>query len=466
MTKRLSNATLAGLPAAVARPRYDRAAMTPGIVHLGIGAFHRAHQAVMTEAAIEAGGRDWGILGASLRSAETRDALAPQDGLYAVAVREPAGERLQVVGSVLGTFVAPEDPGALLAAMADPRIRIVSLTVTEKGYCHDPATGELVAAHPDIVHDLVHPHAPRSAVGFVVAALAERRRDGTSPFAVLCCDNLPSNGATVRKVVAGFADMLDPALGAHVRSDVAFPSTMVDRIVPATADEDRARISSALGLVDAWPVVTEPFTQWVIEDHFPAGRPAWERGGAEFVGSVAPYEAMKLRMLNGAHSSLAYLGALAGHETVADAANDPRFVAFLQRFWAEVAPSLQTAPGLDAGAYARRLLERFQNRAIRHRLLQIAMDGSQKLPQRLLGTIRDNRAAGQPIGELALGVAAFLRFMATRQPDVRDPLAALFAERAGAGGAEAMLGIGQVFGGLAQDEAARSAILAAYQRLA
>jgi len=457
MTARLSAATLARLPEAVARPRYDRAAVTPGIVHLGLGAFHRAHQAVMTEAVLDAGARDWGIIAASLRSPATRDALAPQDGLYAVATREDDRQTLRVIGSLSGLHVAPEDPAALLRAMTDPRIRIVSLTVTEKGYCHDPASGELDAAHPDIRHDLGAPGAPRSAPGFLVEALRLRRAAGIAPFTVLCCDNLPANGATVGRVTARLGALRDADLGAWIAGEVAFPGTMVDRIVPATTEEDRARIAAALGCDDAWPVVGEAFSQWVIEDHFPSGRPEWEIGGATFVADVAPFELMKLRMLNGAHSALAYLGYLAGHETVAEASNDPVLAAYLHGLWAEIAPAIPAPPGVELLDYATRLLARFRNRALRHRTWQIAMDGSQKLPQRLLETVRMRLAGGQPIPHLALAIAAWLRYVGGRGEDgapidVRDPLAAPLRQALDAAGGDASrlvsaaLRFGAIFG--------------------
>ena len=429
---RLSTSALAALPADVARPAYDRSAVTPGIVHLGVGAFHRAHQAVMTEAVLAAGDLSWGIVAASLRNPDTRDALAPQDGLYTVAVKSSDGESLAVVGAIGSVIVAPDGPERLIAAMADPRVRIVSMTVSEKGYCHDPATGTLNEAHPDIIHDLADMSRPRSTPGFLVAALARRRAAGTPPFTVLCCDNLPSNGRTVKRVVARMAALVDADLGRFVRDEVAFPCTMVDRIVPATTDADRERIAGRLGLRDAWPVVTEPFIQWVIEDDFPLGRPRWELAGAQFVREVEPFENMKLRMLNGSHSTLAYAGGMAGHDTVAEASHDPRFGRLLHAFWQEVMPSLQQPQGQDLAAYADALLARFQNRSIRHMLQQIAMDGSQKLPQRLLGTMRDNLAAGRPIGTLAVGVAAWICHVGRVGPAVRltvnDPLAARFAE--------------------------------------
>ncbi len=426
---RLAAATLDRLPGHVLRPTYDRATVATGIVHLGIGAFHRAHQAVMTDAVLAEGDRRWGILGASLRSPETREALAPQDGLYTVAVRDASGERLQVVGSIGAVVVAPEDPHALLAAMSSPSVRIVSLTVTEKGYCHAPATGDLDERHPEIVHDLDRPEASRSAPGLIVEALRRRRAAGVPAFTALCCDNLPHNGATLKRVLVRLASLRDPDLGRFVEDELRCPSTMVDRIVPATTDADRESIAATLGLQDAWPVLTEPFSQWVIEDHFAVGRPDWDLAGATFVSDVAPFELAKLRLLNGSHSTLAYLGSLAGHETVADTMAAPGFGALVRGLMLEeVAPTLPDVPGLDLDRYAASLMARFRNPALRHRTWQIAMDGSQKLPQRLLGTIRDRLAAGAGFERLALGVAAWMRYAtgrdeAGRSIDLRDPLA-------------------------------------------
>jgi fructuronate reductase len=429
---RLSYAALSSLPASVRRPAEAARTGRPGIVHLGIGAFHRAHMAVMTQAAMEAGDADWRIIGASLRSPDTRDALGPQDGLYTLAIQAPEGERLEVVSAVADILVAPEDPARLIELMADPMIRIVSMTVTEKGYCHDPATGALNERHPDVLHDLENPATPRSAPGFILAALARRRARSIPPFAVLCCDNLPSNGRTVRRVLSRMASLMEEAFGDHVRTKVACPCTMVDRIVPATSDADRDRVSAALAMRDAWPVMAEPFSQWVVEDDFPLGRPRWEVAGAEFVRDVAPFEQMKLRLLNGAHSSLAYLGLLLSRETVAEASADPQLAAFLRGFWAEVRPTVPPSEGTDLEAYCARLLERFRNPAIRHRLAQIAMDGSQKLPQRLLGPVRENIAAGRPIEHALRTLAAFALHAAGhdgrgRSWEVRDPLAAEMA---------------------------------------
>ena len=401
-----------------------------------------------------------GRLGQVSRSPATRDALAPQGGLYALNERGEA-ERLQVVGSVCRVLVAPEAPDAVLAAMAHPDTRVVSLTVTEKGYCRDPVTGELDEAHPDIRHDLANPGAPCSAPGFLAAAVERRRAAGLPPFAVLCCDNLPANGQAVRRVLARFAALRTPGLGAFVEDEVACPDTMVDRIVPATTDADRARVATRLGLHDAWPVVAESFTQWVIEDRFPQGRPAWEDAGATLTRDVAPWEAMKLRMLNAAHSALAYGGQLAGRETVADCMADPALAALARRVMDEAAEILP--PGLDTAAYRDSLLARFRNPALRHRTAQIAMDGTQKLPQRILSTLSARLDRGLPIDTQALVVAAWMRFVAGTDA-LHDPLAPELRRAAAAAGpapdrlAPALLALGTVFGPLGSDTRVQAAV--------
>lgn len=419
---------------------YDPALLDIGIVHLGVGAFHRAHEADYTDAVLRQGDLRWGIMGASLRSPDTRDALAPQDFLYTIAESDEAGERCRVIGALRGVLVAPEDPQSLIEAMCLPSVKIVSLTVTEKGYCHDPATGELNEQHPDIIHDLEHPGRPRSAPGFLVEALRARRARGVPPFTVLCCDNLPENGRTVAKVVTRLAHVRSPVLGQHVAENVAFPATMVDRIVPATTDADRARIAAVTGLEDSWPVVTEAYNNWVIEDNFPQGRPAWD---ATFVADIKPFELMKLRLLNGAHSAMAYLGYLAGHETIADCMQDEALSAVVSHLMnVEVTPTLAVPPGANIEDYKQALLRRFRNPGLRHRTWQIAMDGSQKLPQRLLGTVRDRRKAGAPIEALALGVAAWMAYVTGIDEtgsaiDVRDPLRDLLRAKADAAGRDA-----------------------------
>ncbi len=455
---RLTKSTLSALSEAVRRPAYDRARLTAGIVHLGLGAFARAHLCEYTEDALELEFGAWGVTGASLQRPDQRDRLAPQDGLYTLLKRAPAGPDLRLIGCLGEVLVAPESPAALIARMTSPDTRIVSLTVTEKGYCHDPATGRLKADHPDIVHDLAHPDAPRSAVGLIVAALKARRAAGLGPFTALSCDNLPHNGGVLRGLVRDFAALSDDGLAKWIEANGAFPATMVDRIVPATTDADIAEVAGLIGLEDAAPVIGEPFRQWAIQDVFAAGRPAWERVGAQMVSQVAPFEFMKLRMLNGAHSSLAYLGYLAGHETVSEASGDPVLARFLEGLWAEIIPTVPAPQGVVLSDYAQALLARFRNPAIRHRTWQIAMDGSQKLPQRLLGTIRDRLRQDAPIDHLALGVAAWMRYVSGTDEkgatiDVRDPLAATFAEKARAAGRDAttlsrsLFGIEAIFGG-------------------
>jgi fructuronate reductase len=435
---------------------YDRKAVTPGIVHLGIGAFHRAHMAVYVDD-ILATDPSWGIIGASLRRPDTKDALAPQDFLYTVAIRDAAGTRARVIGSILDVLDANTQRKELIVTLADPRIRIVSLTVTEKGYCHDPATGNLDQRHPDIIADLANPHAPISAPGLLVRALELRRDAGNAPFTVLSCDNLPSNGKTVARIVTQFARLRDPALADWIAEHVAFPCSMVDRIVPATTDADRDIIRELTGVEDAWPIMTEPFTQWVIEDQFPKGRPAFETVGAQLVEEVEAFELMKLRMLNGSHSTMSYIGYLGGCQFVSEAVADPGIRQLIHGLMTnEVMPSLPM-DRKDLEAYRDALLARFANPALKHRTWQIAMDGSQKLPQRLLGTIRDRLAAGQSIQRLALGVAAWMRYVTgideKGEPiDVKDPHAARLRTIADAAGrdaeklADGLLGLPEIFG--------------------
>ncbi|KQS88219.1 MULTISPECIES: mannitol dehydrogenase family protein [unclassified Rhizobium] len=404
---RLASRTLPNLPADVSRPSYDRTAVLPGMVHLGLGAFHRAHQATFVDDCMKSGETEWGIVGASLRSADTRDALAPQDGLYTLSIVDGDGERLRVIGSLLETLVAPDDPGVLLDVMSAPHIRIVTLTVTEKAYLR-ASTGDLDLNHPDIVWDLANPSKPRTIHGFLAEAIARRRAARSAPFTILSCDNLPSNGATLKRLLVTFAKARNAELGAFVEREIACPSSMVDRIVPATTDEDRARIAERLGVDDAWPVTTEPFLQWVVEDDFPAGRPQWERFGVQMVGDVAPFEEMKLRLLNGSHSSIAYLGLLLGKPTVSDAFSDPLIRRFVARLWAEAIPSLPADAGLNPVAYTAQLEKRYDNPALRHRTAQIANDGSQKLPQRIIAVALERLAAGGSVRHLMLAPAAWL----------------------------------------------------------
>lgn len=436
--KRLSFTTLAELPAAIARPAYDARSTGVGIVHLGIGAFHRAQTAAYTDDALALAPGDWGVCGVSLRSPDVRDRLAAQDGLYTSVEKSPEGVRRRIIGCVREVLFLGEERDRVRQRLESPATQIVSLTVTEKGYCHDPATGQLNLAHPDIVHDLADPAHAASAPGLIVAALAARRAAGAPAFTLLCCDNLPHNGALLRGLTLAFARLRDAALARWIEDHASFPSTMVDRIVPATTEADIADNDVALGLHDAAPVVHEPFRQWVIEDRFVGARPAWERAGAQFVADVAPFEAMKLRLLNASHSAFAYLGYLAGYDYIYQVAAQAHFVAFMRRLMREeVAPTLALPSGVDLAAYQEALVRRFANPALPHRTWQIAMDGSQKLPQRILGTVRDNLAAGRKIDLLALAVAGWMRYVSGsdergREIKVSDPMAPEFARLAAA----------------------------------
>ncbi|WP_373636851.1 mannitol dehydrogenase family protein [Yoonia sp. BS5-3] len=401
-----------------------------GIVHLGPGAFFRAFCGTYTADAMQAGGGDWGVCAVSLRSPSVRDQLGPQDCAYTSVMLGPEGPKDTVVEVINSVLVAPENPNAVLVAMADPAVKIVSMTITEKGYCHNPATGDLRADHPDIIHDLANPDAPRSALGFLVLALARRRIAGHPPFTVLPCDNLPDNGALTRKVVLAFARQVSPDLADWIAQYGAFPSTMVDRITPATTDADIDALAARQGYLDRACVMHEPFRQWVIEDTFVGSlRPGWDTAGAQFVTDVAAFESMKLRCLNGAHSALAYLGYLAGFETISQSVADEGFARFIRALWTqEVLPTIPPPEGTDLASYCDDLNLRFANPAIQHRTWQIAMDGSQKVPQRLLGTIADCLEAGRAFPCLALAVAGWMRYVQGVDEkgaviDVRDPLA-------------------------------------------
>ena len=430
---RLNDAALKGLPAEVARPTYDRSQVKTGVVHLGIGAFHRAHQAVVFDDALASGDLRWGVLGASLRSPGVRDQLNPQDGLYTLVVRDGAEEQLRVIGAGRGVLVGPEDPAALVAAMAHADVHIVTLTVTEKGYRLDPATGDLLLDDADVAADLADISAPRTAPGFIVAALRARRAAGLKPFTVISCDNIPHNGQRIRAGVIAMARRIEPALADWIEAEGAFPQTMIDRIVPATIPDDVARLTARLGVEDQGMVKAEPFTQWVIEDGFAGERPDFAACGVQLTDTVELWEDAKLRLLNGSHSAIAYLGALSGYEHVHEAVAVPAFRAFIEALWDEAETTLSPPPGLDVAAYRDELMARFSNSALMHRTRQIAMDGSQKLPQRLLAGAAERLAAGQGIEAMALGVAAWMRWQEGMTESgeavvVDDPLAARTAE--------------------------------------
>lgn len=413
------------LPSSVGAPAYDRCAAS-GIVHLGTGAFHRAHQAVYTDDAMAKSGGGWMITGVSLRSPDVANQLNPQDGLYTLLTRGPGGVEARVIGCIRHVLVARDEPARVLDALAARETKIVSLTITEKGYGLDPKTGGLDRAHPAVAADLAGPRHPQSAIGFIVEALRRRHEAGLAGFTVLSCDNLPANGRVTERLVREFAEAAAPEIAAFIDAQVSFPSTMVDRITPASTGKTFEDVNALTGLEDQGAVETEPFSQWIIEDEFVAGRPDWEAGGALFVTDVAPYEKMKLRMLNGAHSMLAYSGFLAGHRYVRDVMQDKALAALVARHMKAAAATLEAVPGVDLGRYAGDLQERFRNPAIAHETYQIAMDGTQKLPQRLLEPAAVALERGQGLDVFALAVAAWMRYALGRKDGgetytLRDP---------------------------------------------
>lgn len=419
---------------APAKSASDAAKTRMGWVHIGIGAFFRAHGAVYVQQADPAG--NWRLRGVSLRSAAVRDALVEQNFDYTVAELSNHGIATQNISILEDVLVAPEDPEAVLAALVDPAVKVVSLTVTEKGYCRAGNTQGLDVSNPDIAWDLSDRH-PRSMPGFLVRALQQRREAGEAPFTVVSLDNLPSNGDVTRAVVLDFAQRLDPSLANWISENGCFPNSMVDRIVPRLTSEHRQQVSAITQRDEAGLVVCEPFSQWVIEDRFVAGhRPALEKAGVTLADDVEAFERMKLRMLNGTHSALAYLGVLAGFDTVFEASSDPTFADFLERLWREeLIPTVTPPPpGLDLQAYAQALLDRYRNPTIAHQLRQIAMDGSQKLPQRILDPLFENRRAGRACDGLLRVLAGWVVFL-SREVEagnaISDPLSEVLAQAVG-----------------------------------
>lgn len=411
----LTQDALSGLRPEVGVPRYDRSALTAGIVHFGVGGFHRAHQAVYLDELMERGqAHDWALCGVGVLPQDRRmaEALAAQDHLYTVMLKHPDGSReARVIGSMIEYLFAPDDPDAVIAKLADPAVRIVSLTITEGGYSIDPATGQFDPASPDLAADLAGDGTPHSAFGLIVAGLRRRREAGIAPFTVQSCDNIQSNGDVAKQAIAGYARLVDPELGEWIAAEVAFPNAMVDRITPVTTDADRGELAERFGIEDRWPVVCEPFTQWVIEDHFPAGRPAWEEVGAQLVDDVLPYELMKLRLLNASHQGLTYFGYLIGYRYAHEALADERIAELLRRYMdREATPSLDPVPGIDLTAYKAQLIERFSNPEIRDTLARLCAESSDRIPKWLLPVVRHDLAAGIPVPYSAAIVASWARY--------------------------------------------------------
>jgi mannitol 2-dehydrogenase len=401
--------------AGVDRPGYDRAALRVGIVHFGVGGFHRAHQAVILDDLMNAGlAYDWAVCGVGVLPGDAgmRDALHAQDCRYTLVLKHPDGtQRAREIGSIVDYRYAPDDPDGVVELLADPAVRIVSLTVTEGGYYINPTTGEFDASDPAVVHDLRPGAVPRTAFGLIVAGLVRRRDRGIAPFTVLSCDNIPGNGDVARRMMAAFATGIDPELGAWLAASVTFPNSMVDRITPATTDADRAQVEATFGVADAWPVVAEPFLQWVIEDDFPLGRPPLERAGVQMVDDVQPYELMKLRLLNSSHQGMCYFGHLLGYRYAHEAAQDPLIVDLLTRYMDEEAtPTLQPVPGVDLAGYKKTLIERFANPHVRDTVARLCADSSDRIPTWLLPVVRAQLACGGPVRRSAAIVASWARY--------------------------------------------------------
>jgi len=458
MTTKLSLATLDALSPEVSVPSYARADLTAGIVHIGVGNFHRAHLAVYLDRLFETGqGHDWAILGAGVKQydAKRRDALEAQDWLTTVVELDPDRLSARVTGAMVG--FAPVDGAAVVAALSDPAIRIASLTVTEGGYFVDARSGGFDADHPEIVADVAAPGAPQTVFGILIAGLRARRDAGTAPFTIMSCDNLPENGDVAKQAVVGLARMMDPALADWIEAEVAFPNGMVDCITPATSPSEIAMVAERFGIDDAAPVTCEPFRQWVLEDHFPTGRPPLEEVGVEFVDDVRPHELMKLRILNGGHASIAYPGALLGHDLVADTMADGDVAAWYRALARrEIIPTLGPIAGVDYDAYLETCVDRFSNTAVRDTIPRLCLDGSNRQPKFILPTAADALARDLPVAGLALEVALWCRYCAAgaagevviedERADILMAAAARSREEPGA-----FLAIEDVFGALGRD---------------
>src|SRR5271157_1817920 len=413
MSVKLSSAALGQLPAGVGKPNYKRSDLSGGIVHIGVGNFHRAHQAVYLDDLFNTGvDRDWAIIGAGVREPDVdmREKLKAQDWLTTVVEQEAGATSARVTGAMID-FVPPFDVEAMLNALARPEIRIVSLTVTEGGYYISPATQRFDPTHPDIVDDSKHAAAPKTAFGLIAAGLKRRRAAGVAPFTVMSCDNIPGNGHVTENAVAGLAELSDPELSAWIRANVAFPNSMVDRITPATTDRERAILRDTYGIEDNWPVFCEEFRQWVVEDRFPAGRPALETVGVTFTADVAPYELMKIRILNGGHAAIAYPAGILDIHFVHEAMEEAQIAAFLETLTRrEIIPVVPPPPEVDLDAYRRKVAERFANPKIADTIARLCLDGSNRQPKFILPTARDRLAAGASVKGLAVVSAMWCRY--------------------------------------------------------
>ncbi|SMB79898.1 mannitol dehydrogenase family protein [Deinococcus hopiensis] len=459
---KLSASALAALPTEVQVPLYNPRTLTPGIVHFGVGGFHRSHEAMYMDRLLNMGEhREWGICGVGVlpSDAAMRGVLTAQDHLYTLLTKAPDGrEEARVIGAIVEFLFAPDAPEAVIERLAAPTTRIVSLTVTEGGYSVNNATGEFDPSGADLQHDLAAGAVPRTVFGFITEGLRRRRERGLEPFTVLSCDNMPGNGHVTRHALTAFAHLKDPELGEWIAQQVAFPNSMVDRITPVTTDQDRREIGARYGLEDAWPVVAETFTQWVLEDRFTLGRPPLETVGVQVVEDVEPYELMKLRLLNASHQAMSYLGLMAGYGYVHEVCQDPLFVDFLLGYMArEATPTLPPVPGIDLGAYGHQLIERFASPAIRDTLTRLIVDSSERMPKFLLPVVREQLRTGGEVRYAALVLASWSVYLEENGtgeqavPDVRAPLLVATAAR-DAQQPGAFLEVSEVFGDLGTNE--------------
>ena len=472
----LTQANLAAFAGRVAVPTYDRNRLAPAIVHIGVGGFHRAHQAVyLDDLAAHGITLAWGETGVGLLPADKHmaEALIPQDCLFTVVARDASEDTARVIGSMTDYLFAPDNHARVLDRLADPATRIVSLTITEGGYNVDSHTGHFDADNPKIQEDVQHPDLPSGVFGYLCAALERRRGAGAPPFTVLSCDNLQGNGTIARTAVTSFARLRDDRLADWIEANVAFPNGMVDRITPQTTAADRALVAETFGIVDAWPVMTEPFTQWVLEDTFCNGRPPLEQAGVQVVPDVHPYETMKLRLLNASHQAMGYLGYLAGYRYIHDVMADADFRAFIARLMDdEVAPLLPPVPGIDLAGYQQTLLERFANPKIGDQVARICTDGSDRMPKFLLPSLVEALQQGRPHRLLTLAVAGWLRYLrgvdeAGQEISIADRLAGELRVRANEGrdNPRPLLSLSSVFGDLGSNETFVSELTVALREL-
>jgi mannitol 2-dehydrogenase len=456
MATKLNTANLNLLAPKVQVPKYDRQKVSQGIMHIGVGGFHRAHQALYMDDLFEQDGDPgWGYCGVGLleHDARMRDVMRSQDCLYTLVERSLEGDKARIIGSIVNFLFAPDDPQKVIEQLASPETRIVSLTITEGGYYTDQSTGELDASHPDIQHDLAHPHEPCCSFGYLLEAFDRRRARGLPPFTLMSCDNIQSNGEVARKMLTAFAELRDPGLRNWLSETSIFPNSMVDRITPATTDEHRALVAEKFGIADGWPVMTESFKQWVIEDRFEHGRPAWERVGAQMTTDVLPYEKMKLRLLNASHQALCYIGMLLGYQLVHETMGDGDIRKLVEKMMDdEVTPVLSAVPGVDLKEYKKTLIDRFANPAIRDQLSRIGIYGSSGIPKFVLPSVDDQLHRGGPVKLLSFTVASWFRYLtgldeSGREMPMLDPMAQTLRERAKAAQGEArpLLAMREVF---------------------